>query len=98
MPPLTLQPIVENAVKHGMDPEIERMSVVIRSRKVDGGSMIVVENDGADYLPLSDGEVGVGLGSTRDRVAQMCGGRLDIAPRAGGGTVVTLWIPDGERQ
>ena len=95
LPPLTLQPIVENAVKHGMDPEIERMSVVVRTRCVDGGNEIVVENDGAELLPMSDGEVGVGLGSARDRVERMCGGSLEIAPRAGGGTVVTLFIPDG---
>ena len=97
LPPLTLQPIVENAVKHGMDPEIDRMSVVIRTRSLDGGSEIVVENDGTDFIPITDGAEGVGLGSTRDRVARMCGGRRDIAPRDGGGAVVTLWIPEYER-
>ena len=94
LPPLTLQPIVENAVKHGIDPEIERVSVVIRTRAVDGGSEIVVENDGADYIPTADGGEGVGLGSTRARVERMCGGKLTIAPREGGGAVVTLFLPD----
>ena len=94
LPPLTLQPIVENAVKHGIDPEIERVSVVIRTRAVDGGSEIVVENDGADYIPATDGGEGVGLGSTRARVEGMCGGKLTIAPREGGGAVVTLFLPN----
>ena len=94
LPPLTLQPIVENAVKHGMDPEIECMNVIIRTQAVRGGSEIVVENDGMDYNPQGDVEEGVGLGSIRARVERMCGGSLDIAPRAGGGAVVTLRIPD----
>ena len=95
LPPLTLQPIVENAVKHGMDPEIERMNIVVHTRAADGGSEIVVENDGAEFLPLADTEEGVGLGSIRTRVERMCGGRLEIAPRDGGGAVVTLFVPDG---
>ena len=94
LPPLTLQPIVENAVKHGMDPEIERMSVLIRTRKVAGGSEITVENDGAEYMPIADSEEGVGLGSTRTRIERMCGGRLTIAPREGGGVTVKLFMPD----
>lgn len=94
LPPLTLQPIVENAVKHGMDPEIDLLNIVIRTRSADGGNEIVVENDGADFIPLTDGEEGVGLGVTRARVENMCGGRFTISPRNGGGTVVTLFLPD----
>lgn len=93
LPPLTLQPIVENAVKHGMDPEIDRMTIIVRTRKVDGGSAIVVENDGADFTLPEDVEEGVGLSSTRVRVERMCGGSLEIAPRDGGGAVVTLFLP-----
>ena len=93
LPPLTLQPIVENAVKHGMDPEIERMSVVVRTRAVDGGSEIVVENDGADFMLPVDVEEGVGLGSARVRVERMCGGKLTITPRPAGGTTVILFLP-----
>ena len=94
LPPLTLQPIVENAVKHGMDPEIERLNVLIRTRKVDGGSEIIVEDDGADFIPHDDAEEGVGLASTRLRLERMSGGKLDISLREGGGAVATLRIPD----
>ena len=94
LPPLTLQPIVENAVKHGMDPESPPLHIAIRTRETAAGSEIVVENDGMDYNPQGDVEEGVGLGSVRARVERMCGGSLDIAPRAGGGAVVTLRIPD----
>lgn len=99
LPPLTLQPIVENAVKHGMDPEIECLTVLIRTRRVNGGSEIIVEDDGADFLAPDDMEEGVGLKSSRIRLERMCGGTLNIAPRQGGGAVATLYIPEqGKRQ
>lgn len=93
LPPLTLQPIVENAVKHGMDPEIDQMTVIIRTRKTDGGSEIIVEDDGVDFIPSEDAEEGVGLTSTRLRLERMCGGTLSISLREGGGAVATLHIP-----
>ena len=94
LPPLTLQPIVENAVKHGMDPEIDQMTVIVRTRKVEGGSEIIVEDDGVDFLPTDDAEEGVGLASTRLRLERMCGGTLNFSLREGGGAVATLRIPD----
>lgn len=96
MPPLTLQPIVENAVKHGMDPETELLTLVIRTRAAEDGSEITVENDGAEFVSISEGDEGggVGLASTEARLRRMCGGSLKIAPRKGGGAVVTVWIPN----
>ena len=94
LPPLTLQPIVENAVKHGMDPEIECLNVIVRTRKAEGGSEIIVEDDGADFIPHDDAEEGVGLTSTRLRLERMCGGTLNISLREGGGAVAILRIPD----
>lgn len=96
LPPLTLQPIVENAIKHGMDPEVELLSVMIRTRHADGVSEITVENDGENYgVPFDEeGEKGVGLGSTVERLKRMCGGDMEIAQREGGGTIVTIRIPD----
>ena len=96
LPPLTLQPIVENAVKHGMDPEIECLTVTVRTRRVNGGSKIIVEDDGADFLAPEDMEEGVGLKSSRIRLERMCGGTLNITPRQGGGAVATLRIPERE--
>lgn len=93
LPPLSLQPLVENAVKHGMDPEIDLLHIVIRTRSMEGGSEIIVENDGADFIPAADGGEGVGLGSVRTRVSTMCGGSLELSPREGGGAVVTMRLP-----
>ena len=96
LPPLTLQPIVENAVKHGMDPERGFLNVVIRTRAVEDGSEIIVENDGADFDAADEGSGRIGLSNTRERIRGMCGGTLSIEPRDGGGTVVRLWIPKGK--
>lgn len=92
LPPLTLEPIVENAVKHGMDPDSEALHILIRTRAMESGSEITVENDGAEFKPAKPGG-GVSLSSVRDRLAVMCGGTIMIAPKHGSGTIVTLWIP-----
>ena len=93
LPPLTLEPIVENAVKHGMDPDHGPLRILIRTRAEENGSEIVVENDGADFNPEgSDGD-GIGLNSVRERLALMSGGSLRVTPRDGGGAIATLWIP-----
>ena len=49
LPPLTLQPIVENAVKHGMDPEYAPLRISIRTRETDSGSEITVEDNGPGF-------------------------------------------------
>lgn len=77
-----------------MDPEIDQMTVIIRTRKTQGGSEIIVEDDGVDFIPSEDAEEGVGLTSTRLRLERMCGGTLHISLREGGGAVASLRIPD----
>ena len=94
LPPLTLQPVVENAVKHGMDPELERLNIRIQTRSGGGYSEIIVENDGEDFIPPSEKEEGIGLSNTADRLKRMCGGELIVSKREGGGAVVTIRIPD----
>jgi len=93
VPPLTLQPIVENAVKHGMDPDSESLCIQIHTRKTDSGSQIIVEDNGSGFEPANDGEPHIGLANIEQRLDVMCGGWLDIAPREGGGTVVRVTIP-----
>ena len=96
LPPLTLQPIVENAVKHGMDPDLDALHILIRTRAAEGGHEITVINDGTEFkLTDTDGD-GIGLKNVSERLAHMCGGTLRITPRDGGGASVTMWIPQGE--
>ncbi len=94
VPPLTLQPIVENAVKHGRDPYAGPFHISVRTRKTESGSEIVVADDGRGFDLSGDSEPGIALNNIRQRLEIMCGGSLTIAPGDGGGTVVTLTIPD----
>lgn len=93
LPPLTLQPIVENAVKHGMDPEYAPLQIVIRTRDTNSGSEIIVEDNGPGFAPADDCEPHTALANIRQRLEIMCGGKLTIRPREGGGTVVSVTIP-----
>lgn len=93
LPPLTLQPIVENAVKHGMDPDGDPLRVMVRTRKTDKGSVVVVENSGADFQIANDSEPHVALRNIQQRLEMMCDGKMTITPRVGGGTVVEVTIP-----
>lgn len=93
LPPLTLQPIVENAVKHGMDPDSDPLRISIRTRETEGGSEITVEDNGPGYEPAQDNEPHIALANIRQRLKMMCGGALQILPRQGGGTMVRVTIP-----
>ena len=94
VPPLTLQPIVENAVKHSRDPFAGTFHISIRTRKTDTGSEIIVEDDGRGCDPAVDSEGHLALNNSRQRLEIMCSGSLTIAPRDGGGTVVTVTVPN----
>ena len=94
VPPLTLQPIVENAIKHGRDPYAGPFRVSIRTRKTDSGSEIVVADNGRGFTPNDDGELHIALKNIQQRLKIMCSGSLTITPNDGGGTVVTVMIPD----
>ncbi len=95
VPPLTLQPIVENAVKHGRDPYAGPLRISIRTRKTAAGSEITVSDNGPGFHPADDDEPHIALNNIRQRLEIMCGGSLAITPGDGGGTVVTVTIPDG---
>ena len=101
VPPLTLQPIVENAVKHGMDPECAPLRISIRTRQTDSGSEIIVEDNGPGFSPDEDAGRAdamdshgphIALANIRERL-QMYGGELTITPREEGGTAVKVTIP-----
>ena len=94
IPPLTLQPIVENAVKHGMDPENVPLCIKIRTRETKNGNEIIIEDNGAGFeLKLDDNEPHIALKNIIERLEMMCGGKMTIKPRAGGGTTVKVTIP-----
>jgi LytS/YehU family sensor histidine kinase len=96
VPNLSLQPLVENAIRHGIaqDPSAGRIEVLARRR--DGALRIEVRNDGPAYAGNGEGSAGgVGLANTRARLQRLYGSRyrLDLLPYAGGGAVAVLEVP-----
>lgn len=93
LPPLTLQPVVENAVKHGMKSSSEPIHITVITRRTDASSEIIVEDDGPGFDPVDDNEPHIALNNIRKRLELMCDGKLIISPRKGGGTSVKVIIP-----
>jgi histidine kinase/histidine kinase/DNA gyrase B/HSP90-like ATPase len=96
VPVLLLQPIVENAVVHGLDAGNASLSIQINVASTHENLVITVENDGSEPRPDSTrGGHGVGLAATRARLMTAHGDRasLTLQPRAGGGAIVRIEIP-----
>lgn len=93
LPPLTLQPIVENAVLHGVSPDLEPLHLSVATRETKAGSEIVVEDTGPGFAPVDDHEPHIALANIRERLEMMCGGSLEISQRETGGTRVTIRVP-----
>ena len=94
VPALTLQPIVENCVKHGRDPDGEPLRIRIQTRKIHSGSEILVQDNGPGYQPEDNDEPHIALKNIRQRLELMCGGEMTISFRDEGGTEVRITIPD----
>ena len=98
IPPLTLQPLVENAVKHGITPKEEGGTVTIGVYETSDRYVIMVSDDGmgCDTDALSrDGRLHVGIENVSKRLEILCKGKLEIKSNVGVGTVVTVTIPKG---
>jgi len=93
LPALTLQPIVENAVKHGRDPELDPLYISVITNETENGVEISVIDSGPGFGEIDNDEPHIALNNIRERLEMMCNGTLEIAPRDVGGTVVTVFIP-----
>ncbi|GGG85254.1 ATP-binding protein [Paenibacillus radicis (ex Gao et al. 2016)] len=104
LPPLTLQPLVENAVRHGIMSRSRGGTVRIRIRKNDGFTLFEVSDDGRGMnqetlqlllLPRSKNEDGgIGLFNTNRRLTQLYGQGLSIVSIPDQGTTVSFQIPN----
>lgn len=93
IPPLTLQPIVENSVKHGMDPEKVPLRIKIKTFETEVGSEIIVEDNGTGFKNFDEKKPHSALKNIQQRLEIMCGGNLEISSREEGGTVVKIFVP-----
>lgn len=96
VPPLILQPIVENAIKHGVARTAEPVKLSIHAREAGGQLVIVVENDhGPGGEDRTGRGTGVGLANVCERLAARFGDEADCesGPLPGGGYRVTLTLP-----
>ncbi len=92
VPPLTVQPLVENAVKHGITKKAEGGTVKLCTYEEDGNYIIEIIDDGMGF-DTENMEMHVGLQNVRSRIAAMCRGALTIKSTVGVGTRVRLEIP-----
>jgi len=93
VPPMLLQPLVENAVKHGLEPKVEGGSVKVSAREERGRLVLEVADTGLGEH--GSGGSGVGLANLRERLAAAFGGLAQVRAGANpaGGYTVTLSLP-----
>jgi two-component sensor histidine kinase len=96
VPPLLLQPLVENAIQHGIEPHRAGGRITLRARRVGALLELTVHDDGAGLGPAA-AHAGRGFGTqqVRERLATLYGDGavLRLEPAAGGGTLATLTLP-----
>ena len=100
IPALTIQPLVENAIRHGVRSCRDGL-VIISSARESGVHRITVQDNGVgfDVKKQEDGDGShIGLRNVKERVEQMCGGTLLLQSEPGKGTCVTLLIPQGTEE
>ena len=92
-PSMMLQTLVENAIKHGLEPKAEGGRLEIRAEIVDGQLAVHVQDDGKGFMPQSAG--GVGLANIRERLKAMYKDRAElvISVPERGGTCATIKVP-----
>lgn len=103
LPPLSIQPLIENAVKHGILSQKQGGTVHIRITRLDGSTLVEVKDNGRGMkqeqitellIPSLKGKGGIGLSNTNRRLIQLYGRGLSIDSKLNEGTTVSFVIPD----
>ena len=93
--PMLLQPIVENAIKHGLEPKVEGGKICVSARSEGGQMVLSVADNGLGFSDHADssGE-GVGLSNLRERLAVLFDGQATLTvAEANPGTDITIRVP-----
>ncbi|MBQ8136279.1 MAG: histidine kinase, partial [Clostridia bacterium] len=95
LPALTIQPLVENAIRHGVRIREDGV-VVVTTRRVQEGHEIVIRDNGVGFDTSKTRADGghIGIANVRERLEKLCGGTLDIESTVGDVTQVMIWIPN----
>ena len=97
LPALTVEPLAENAVRHGVREKPDgRGTVVIATRETPDGYEITVTDDGPGFDPdrlPEDGQMHVGIANVRERLRQIVDGSLEYRSAPGEGTAAIIRIP-----
>lgn len=99
IPSLTVQPLVENAVKHGVGMKEDGGTVTIATKEFEDRYEVIVSDDGVGFdtsKKPNDGRTHVGMENVRNRLKTMCNAVLNIESTVGKGTVATIKIPKEE--
>ncbi|HEX6017511.1 MAG TPA: histidine kinase [Burkholderiaceae bacterium] len=94
-PPMMIQTLVENAIKHGLEPKPEGGSLGVRAEVQHGKLAVTVADSGVGFGKAATTGTGVGLANIRERLALLYGNKatLSVRENAGGGTAVTITVP-----
>ncbi len=96
LPPFIVQPMVENAIKHGITKKKEGGTIILSTKCIDNNVIISVEDNGVGFdteAPLSKDRVHVGLTNVRERIEGLCKGTMEVTSSIGEGTTVKIVIP-----
>lgn len=96
VPPLTLQPLVENAIQHGLRPKKAGGTLTISTYETSTSIVISVKDDGIGFSmekPKDDKRKHLGIENTKFRIGKICGGQLVIKSILNVGTEAIITIP-----
>lgn len=99
LPPLSVQPLVENAVRHGVTKKRGGGTVTLATRRLPDCYVVTVRDTGNGFDPehyMEDGAVHIGIRNVRERLHGMADGILEIRSEYGVGTTATVTIPKRE--
>jgi len=94
-PAMMIQTLVENAIKHGLEPKPEGGSLAVRAEVQHGKLAVTVADSGVGFGKAATAGTGVGLANVRERLQLLYGSKASLSVREnnGGGTAVTITVP-----